>query len=65
MWHGGILIRLQIYGDFMNPRFERGIPDLKGESQILWKISIHINVLHRKVHLQNPMLKSLNSMPAY
>ena len=29
-------------------------------SQILWKISVHFNV----VHWRNPRLKSLNSMPA-
>ena len=43
------------------------IPDLKAESQIvwmeyqiLWNISILFNVVHRKVHWLNSMLKSLN-----
>ena len=33
------------------------------ESQILWKISIHLNLVHRKVHWRNPKWKLLNSMP--
>ena len=47
----------------MNPRFDGRVRDFL-ESQILWKVSIHFNVVHRKVHWWNRKLKSLNSMPA-
>ena len=36
-----------------DPRFEAGILNL----------SIHFNVVHRKVDWRNPKMKSLNSMP--
>ena len=42
-----------------DPRFEAGIPDFM--NGIL--ISIHFNVVHRKVDWRNPKMKSLNSMP--
>ena len=46
----------------MNPRFEAGIPDFMNG---ILNLSIHFNVVHRKVDWRNPKMKSLNSMPAY
>ena len=44
----------------MNPRFEAGIPDFMNG---ILNISVHFNVVHRKVDWRNPKMKSLNSMP--
>ena len=44
----------------VNPRFEAGIPDFMNG---ILNLSIHFNVVHRKVDWRNPKMKSLNSMP--
>ena len=43
-----------------DPRFEAGIPDFMNG---ILNLSIHFNVVHRKVDWRNPKMKSLNSMP--
>ena len=43
-----------------DPRFEAGIPDFMNG---VLNLSIHFNVVHRKVDWRNPKMKSLNSMP--
>ena len=45
-----------------DPRFEAGIPDFMNG---ILKLSIHFNVVHRKVDWRNPKMKSLNSMPGH
>ena len=45
---------------YVNPRFEAGIPDFMNG---ILNLSIHFNVVHRKVDWRNPKMKSLNSMP--
>ena len=45
-----------------DPRFEAGIPDFMNG---ILNLSIHFNVVHRKVDWRNPKMKSLNSMPVY
>ena len=45
-----------------DPRFEAGIPDFMNG---ILNLSIHFNVVHRKVDWRNPKMKSLNSMPAH
>ena len=48
----------------MNPRFDGGILDfMDGIPDFIKKNSKHFNMVHRKVHWQNPKLKSLDSMP--
>ena len=42
------------------PRFKAGIPDFMNG---ILNLSIHFNVVHRKVDWWNPKIKSLNSMP--
>ena len=43
-----------------DPRFEAGIPHFMNG---ILNLSIHFNVVHRKVDWRNPKMKSLNSMP--
>ena len=43
-----------------DPRFEAGIPYFMNG---ILNLSIHFNVVHRKVDWRNPEMKSLNSMP--
>ena len=42
-----------------DPRFEAGIPDFMNGIQ---NLSIHFNMVHRKVDWRNPKMKSSNSM---
>ena len=44
-----------------DPRFEAGISNFMNG---ILNLSIHLNVVHRKVDWRNPKMKSLNSMPA-
>ena len=64
-YQGGEMMMMKSVFWWRKPEYPEETTDFKAESQISWKISIHFNVIHRKVPCRNPKLKSLNSMPAF
>ena len=65
-WHKNYIIyqalNLAGFRASEDPRFEAGIPDFMNR---ILNLSIHFNVVHRKVDWRNHKMKSLNSMPVY
>ena len=62
--HGNWAAKLRRFRASVNPRYKGGIIDIMdGIPDFIDNFNTFINVIHRKIHLWNPKLKSLNSMP--